>query len=54
MWTYHHYAEEHGWHPREVDQLDLDELFWLPVMSGAKARARETASEQLRDRPLSY
>jgi len=46
MLVYDQFAEMYGWHPREVDRLDLDELEWLPVVRTAKANA----AEQLRDR----
>jgi hypothetical protein len=37
------FAEAHGWNPRIVDELDLDEIFWLPVIK----HARNIAQEQL-------
>lgn len=43
MMTYDRFAEERGWHPRDVDRLTRDELFWLPVIKAA----RQDASEQL-------
>ena len=43
MMTYDQWLEERGMHPRDVDRLYRDELFWLPVI----ASARRSASEQL-------
>lgn len=45
--VYDMFAEVRGWHPRQVDELTLDELDWLPVMSEARAKAtRQIASQQ--------
>jgi hypothetical protein len=43
MMTYDRFADERGWHPRQVDQLTREELFWLPVIRTAK----EDAARQL-------
>jgi hypothetical protein len=43
MMTYDRFADERGWHPRQVDQLTRAELFWLPVIKAAK----EDAARQL-------
>ena len=45
MLLYDQFADERGWHPRDVDRLTRDELFWLPVIKAAKA----DAAAQLRD-----
>lgn len=34
------FAETRGWHPRQVDDLTLDELYQLPLIIRAKAEAR--------------
>jgi hypothetical protein len=41
MLTYDRFSDERGWHPRQVDALTPDELFWLPVVHAAKAEAIE-------------
>lgn len=46
MMVYDKFAEAYGWSPRVVDELTLDELFWLPVIRDAKA----DAIEALRDK----
>ena len=43
MLTYDRFADERGWHPRQVDALTRAELFWLPVIRAAK----EDAAQQL-------
>lgn len=43
MMTYDQWLEERSMHPRDVDRLTRDELFWLPVI----AAGRRSASEQL-------
>ena len=45
MLTYDRFAEERGWHPRIVDDLTADELFWLPVIRAAKADAAEQVAK---------
>lgn len=41
MMTYDQWLEERGMHPRDVDRLYRDELFWLPVIKAAKSEAAE-------------
>ena len=41
----HWFARVRGWTPRQVDDLSLDEMFWLPVME----EASQAAAEQVRD-----
>lgn len=41
--TYGQWLDERDMHPRDVDRLTRDELFWLPVY----AAGRRIASEQL-------
>jgi hypothetical protein len=43
MMTYGQWLDERSMHPRDVDRLTRDELFWLPVY----AAGRRIASEQL-------
>lgn len=45
MLVYDYFAETRQWWPEIVDGLDLDQLYWLPVMKAARA----AAAEQLRD-----
>lgn len=45
MLVYDAFAERYGWSPRVVDELNLDEIEWLPIVSSSKNDARE----QLRD-----
>jgi hypothetical protein len=45
MMTYDQFADERGWHPRQVDQLTRAELFWLPVIRDAK----QDAAAQIKD-----
>lgn len=42
MLAYDRFAEEFGWSPRVVDELTLDEFFWLPLIREAKAIAAES------------
>jgi hypothetical protein len=44
MMTYDQWLSERGMHPRDVDRLTRDELFWLPVIQAAK----QDAAAQLR------
>ena len=45
MLTYDRFADERGWHPRQVDQLTRAELFWLPVIREAKEKAAAQLSK---------
>ncbi len=38
---YAQWLDERGMHPRDVDRLYRDELFWLPVIKTAKADAAQ-------------
>ena len=40
MWLYHHFRDSDGWNPRIVDELDLEEAYWLPIMKDAQNLAR--------------
>jgi hypothetical protein len=53
MLAYDRYAGEQDWHPREVDELELDELFWLPVIREAKMTAVQQVSAA-KEGPLQY
>ena len=41
MLLYDRWLDERGMHPRDVDRLTRDELFWLPVIKMAKTDATE-------------
>lgn len=41
MITYQWFAEAYQWSPRQVDELSLEEVFWLPVLRGAMREAQE-------------
>jgi hypothetical protein len=45
MFVYDRFAEERGWPPEVVRRLTRKELFWLPVISAAKAAAAEQVSK---------
>lgn len=40
MLTYVNFGGDKDMHPRDVDELELDELFWLPVISEARSSAQ--------------
>ena len=46
MLAYDFFANQYSWTPREVDELSLDEMYWLPILT----EARISAQEQLRDK----
>jgi hypothetical protein len=39
MAIYQWFARTHNWTPQQVDELTLEQLFWLPVMEEALAEA---------------
>lgn len=41
----HWFAKVRGWHPRQVDELSLEEMFWLPLQEEASLMA----ADQLRE-----
>ena len=41
MMMYDQWLDERGMHPRDVDRLYRDELFWLPVIKAGKQKAAE-------------
>lgn len=55
MLIYDKFIQGMDWHPRQIDELSLDEEFWLPVMKEAKADAIGTlnAITELQQ-PLQY
>lgn len=57
MLTYDKFIQQMDWHPRLVDELSLDEEFWLPVMKEAKTDAVATLNaitEMQQNQPLQY
>ena len=46
MMIYDKFADAYGWSPRVVDELTLDEMFWLPVIRDAKAAAAEAVRDK--------
>jgi hypothetical protein len=46
MTVYNWFAEAYQWSPKQVDELTLDQVFWLPVMK----EALNDAIEQYRDK----
>jgi hypothetical protein len=40
------FAKTYGWTPRQVDDLSLDELSWLPLVEQAHDEAVREMSEQ--------
>ncbi len=45
MMIYDRWLDERGMHPRDVDRLTRDELFWLPVIAAAKREAAEQVAK---------
>jgi hypothetical protein len=39
MWIYHWFGKHRGWTPKQVDELSLDQQFWLPVLKDADDEA---------------
>lgn len=52
MLTYDQYAGGKEWNPRIVDELELDELFWLPLVRNAKMTAAMQAAPK--EKPLQH
>lgn len=44
--VYGYFKKDTGWHPREVDELTLEELEWIPIYEEALAEAREFIHKQ--------
>jgi hypothetical protein len=53
MLIYDQYAGNQEWNPRVVDELGLDELFWLPIVKQAKNDAIGQMGKA-KDGPLQY
>jgi hypothetical protein len=46
MLVYDFFAESRHWTPRQVDELTLDEVFWLPLVEAARHLAREALADK--------
>jgi hypothetical protein len=44
--VYGYFKKDQGLHPREVDELTLEELEWIPIYDEAMAEAREFIRRQ--------
>lgn len=49
MLVYNWFARARNWTPRQVDELSLDEMEWLPIIEEAVQLASETAAKQRQD-----
>lgn len=57
MLVYDKFIQEMDWHPRLIDELSLDEEFWLPIVKEAKAGAVATLNamtEMQHNQPLQH
>ena len=45
MWLYHKFGKLRGWTPQQVDELTLDQQYWIPVMETAESIAVGQLSE---------
>jgi hypothetical protein len=46
IFVYGWFKRNGNWHPREVDELHLDELEWIPVYEEAMSLAEEYINKQ--------
>lgn len=44
--VYGYFKNNGDWHPRQVDELTLEELEWIPVYNEAISEAREFIQKQ--------
>lgn len=57
MLTYEKFTGDMDWNPRIVDELSLDEEFWIPVIKEARADALGTLqalAEIQQNQPLQH
>lgn len=47
MMIYNWYARAHHWHPRQVDELNLEEVEWLPILEEACQQASEVLQKEI-------
>lgn len=46
MMVYNWFARNRNWHPRQVDELDLDEVEWLPLLEEACLQAADVIRKE--------
>jgi hypothetical protein len=46
MLLYDLFARSWNWTPRQVDELSLDEISWLPIIGEARALAAEALADK--------
>lgn len=47
MIIYNWFARAHDWPPRVVDELELDEVEWLPLLEEAVMQASEVIQKEM-------
>ena len=48
MMVYNWFARTRNWHPRQVDELELDEVEWLPLLEEACLQASDVVQQEER------
>lgn len=48
MLIYHHFARLRNWTPRQVDELTIEEMDWLPLLEEATTDALEVLEAEHR------
>ena len=46
MLTIHGFAEAYGWDPPTIRALSLEDLYWLPIVGQARAKADQIRRNQ--------
>jgi hypothetical protein len=46
MLAYNFFGRSRNWHPRQVDELDLDEVEWLPLLEEACLQASDVIRKE--------
>ena len=46
MLAIHGFAEAYGWTPEVTRGLDLEDLYWLPIVQQARAKADKIRRDQ--------
>lgn len=46
MLVYNWYAQKRNWTPQQVDELSLEQVEWLPLLSEALEEAQEVLQKQ--------
>lgn len=47
MIIYNWFAKAYNWPPRVVDELDLEEVEWIPLIAEGIAQAQETIQKEI-------